>query len=118
MISARSYELLEPRIILDRAPPPVDDLSETLAVLGVGDEILIEQPERLILVTKHHADEGLVAEQLFLRVDIGISLGSIEHVPRAVRESGPHQDRSDEDLLIQLLVRPIALRGETHCVAR
>src|SRR3989442_6047515 len=98
---ARADQRLEARIVLQGAPPPVHVLPEPLAMLRVGNEVLLEQPQRLVLVAQHRAHERLVAEQLALRIDAGVSRRAPQHVTGAVGEARPREDGRDIDLLEQ-----------------
>src|SRR6267378_6011638 len=102
---------LEAGVVLERAPPPMHDLAKALTVLRVSHEVLVQQPQGLILVPQHRARERFVAEQLPLRVDIRVPLRAFQHVPRTIGEPGAGEHRRDMDVLEQALVGAVRLRG-------
>ena len=93
-------------------------LAKALAVLRMGHEVALEQPQRFILVTERHAGRGPIAKQLALGVDHRISFRAGEHVTSAICEPCPTEDERDPNLLIQPGQRSVTLGRELHDLVR
>src|SRR5437773_4722408 len=91
-------QLLEPRVVLDVAPPPVGGPRQPNAMSRVRRDLLLEKPERRVAIAQEDVRERLERQELALRIHIGTSLRPGEHVSRAVTEPGAHQHGSNRDL--------------------